>query len=98
MALLPNVINDDTIRWAFSQAELSLSRLERNPLADGKRIIDLDLSTTETTVAHGLGRTPKGLLVIRKNAAQHVFESSPADEEHIFLKSDGTVTATVWVF
>ena len=99
MTLLGNIDQlDEVAQWALNQTDQDIRRLNGNPFTDGKRLEELDLTTTETTVAHGLGRKPKGMLVISKNAALHVFESTKSDENHLYLKSDGTVTATVWVF
>ena len=98
MTLLGAFTNNEVSEWALSQTDQSIRRLERNPFTEGKRLEELELSTTETTVAHGLGRKAKGLLVISKNAAQHVFESTKSDDNHVYLKSDGAVTVTVWVF
>jgi len=99
MALLGLMTMDsEAAQWAFGQTDRSIDKLTRNPLNDGRALADLDLTTTEQAVAHGLERKPKGFVVISKDAAQHVFESTKADEKHLFLKSDGTVTCSVWVF
>ena len=59
---------------------------------------DLDLSTTELKIPHGLGRRPSGFIVLTRDAAQVIYESSTSDVTFINLKAGGAVTADVWVF
>ena len=68
------------------------------PFLDGNAVKELDLSTTELRIAHGLGRKPQGFLVLTRDAAQVIYESSESDSTFINLKAGGAVTADVWVF
>tara|TARA_Y100001938_G_C8043342_1_gene407418 strand:+ start:996 stop:1295 length:300 start_codon:yes stop_codon:yes gene_type:complete len=99
MSLLPTGISDPLIEQAFRETEKQVRKVRKfNYWSEGKRLEDIDLTTEEKPVAHGLGRKPKGMLVLKKNAAKHVFESTDATKDLLYLSSDGTVTVTVWVF
>jgi len=71
-------------------------------IIDGIILEDIDLiSTGFTSVEHKLGRKPRGYLVIRKSAAQTVYEEvGDYDSRKLFLKlrASGTVTVNLWVF
>jgi len=71
-------------------------------IIDGVILEDIDLvSGSFTSVEHKLGRKPRGYLVIRKSAAQTVYEEvGDYDSRKLFLKlrASGTVTVNLWVF
>ena len=71
-------------------------------IIDGVILEDIDLvSTGFTSVEHKLGRKPRGYLVIRKSAAQTVYEDvGDYDNRKLFIKlrASGTVTVNLWVF
>ena len=78
--------------------ELS-TQLEMVPLLDGHILKDIALSTSATMVEHKLGRKPLGWIIVRKNAAQDIYESgSSLDTKYLTLTAAGTVTASIWVF
>lgn len=69
------------------------------PLLDGILIKDVVLTTSETLVDHKLGREPQGWLIVKKNAAQDIYESgSTLKQRFLSLTAAGTVTVTLWVF
>ena len=71
-------------------------------IIDGVILEDIDLvSTGFTSVEHKLGRKPRGYLVIRKSAAQTVYEDvGDYDNRKLFIKlrASGSVTVNLWVF
>ena len=88
----------DTVARSLQEVEAAFNGLVEVPFLEGRAIGDLDLSTTELKVAHGLGRKPKGFIVLTQDAAQVIYESSASDATHLNLKAGGAVTADVWVF
>ena len=74
----------------------------RKDLSDGVLIKDVTLvSTSFTEVSHKLGRKPAGYIVVRKSAAQTVFEDAgDYNNRQLFLrlKSSGAVTVNLWIF
>jgi hypothetical protein len=68
-------------------------------LLDGVLIKDVDLTTSETKVNHTLNRLPNGWLIVKKDAAQDVYESgSTVPERFLSLTASGNVTVSLWVF
>ena len=69
---------------------------------DGVIVEDVILnSSTFTNIKHKLGRKPRGYIVIRKSAAQTVFEEAGDYENRklfLKLKASGTVTVNLWIF
>ena len=69
---------------------------------DGVILEDIDLvSGSFTSVEHKLGRKPRGYLVIRKSAAETVYEDvGDYDNRKLFIKlrASGSVTVNLWVF
>ena len=59
------------------------------------------MSGSFTSVEHKLGRKTRGYLVIRKSAAETVYEEvEDYDNRKLFLKlkASGSVTVNLWVF
>ena len=71
-------------------------------IIDGVIVEDVILnSSTFTNVKHKLGRKPRGYIVIRKSAAQTVFEEAGDYENRklfLKLKASGAVTVNLWIF
>jgi hypothetical protein len=71
-------------------------------IIDGVIVEDVILnSSTFTDVKHKLGRKPRGYIVIRKSAAQTVFEEAGDYENRklfLKLKASGAVTVNLWIF
>ena len=69
---------------------------------DGVILEDIDLvSGSFTSVEHKLGRKPRGYLVIRKSAAETVYEDvGDYDNRKLFIKlrASGSLTVNLWVF
>ena len=69
---------------------------------NGVILEDIDLvSGSFTDIEHKLGRKPRGYLVIRKSAAQTVYEDvGDYDNRKLFIKlrASGSVTVNLWVF
>ena len=71
-------------------------------IIDGVIVEDVVLnSSTFTDIEHKLGRKPRGYIVIRKSAAQTVFEEAGDYENRklfLKLKASGAVTVNLWIF
>ena len=71
-------------------------------IIDGVIVEDVILnSSTFTNIKHKLGRKPRGYIVIRKSAAQTVFEEAGDYENRklfLKLKASGAVTVNLWIF
>lgn len=87
---------------AQDHLEEVINPITDSQIIDGVILEDIALnSSTFTTIEHKLGRKPRGYIVIRKSAAQTVFEDAgDYANRKLFLKlkSSGAVTVNLWIF
>ena len=87
---------------AQDHIESVINPVLNSAIIDGVILEDIDLvSTGFTSVEHKLGRKPRGYLVIRKSAAETVYEDvGDYDNRKLFIKlrASGSVTVNLWVF
>ena len=79
----------------------ALNPLFQLPFASGNRVKDLDFTTADTIVDHGLEQKPEGWLILKQDAAQVIYESATTNdfpETTIIMKAGGTVTADLFFF
>ena len=80
---------------------MALNPLFQLPFASGNRVQDLDFTTADIIVDHGLEQTPEGWIVLKQDAAQVIYESATANdfpETTIIMKAGGAVTADLFFF
>jgi hypothetical protein len=70
------------------------------PIVLGKLLTSKAVATAQTTVAHGLGRIPKGWFEVSPlNGGASVKQSASPDETNLYLiASSAVAAATIWVF
>jgi hypothetical protein len=74
------------------------------PIQEGVLITREAFTATEPkTIFHGLGRTPRGYIVVASsnyaNFKDNLFTpNAPANDRTILLTSDATTTINLWVF
>ena len=87
---------------AQDHIESVINPVLNSAIIDGVILEDIDLvSGSFTSVEHKLGRKPRGYLVIRKSAAETVYEDvGDYDNRKLFIKlrASGSVTVNLWVF
>ena len=87
---------------AQDHIESVINPILTSAIINGVILEDIDLvSTGFTSVEHKLGRKPRGYLVIRKSAAETVYEDvGDYDNRKLFIKlrASGSVTVNLWVF
>ena len=67
------------------------------PILDGQLFQDIDATDPGVEVVHGLGRTPKGAIVVRASAfAGYIIDEFNSTSFTITASEDSTVT--LWVF
>ena len=79
----------------------ALNPLFQLPFASGNRVQDVEVTTSDTIVDHGLDQAPEGWIILKQNAAQVIYESATVNdfpETTIILKAGGTVTADLFFF
>ena len=79
----------------------ALNPLFQLPFASGNRVQDIEITTADTIVDHGLEQVPDGWIILKQNAAQVIYESATVNdfpETTIIMKAGGTVTADLFFF
>tara|TARA_R110000796_G_scaffold7338_6_gene25238 strand:- start:8145 stop:8459 length:315 start_codon:yes stop_codon:yes gene_type:complete len=79
----------------------ALNPLFQLPFASGNRVQDVDITTADTIVDHGLEQAPEGWIILKQNAAQVIYESATVNDfpaTTVILKAGGTVTADIFFF
>lgn len=82
-------------------AHLGFAFLSAIPFLDGVLVEDVQITSgTAKIVEHGLGREPRGWLVLGKNANANVWETatSVGSENRMTVNASATVTISLWVF
>ena len=70
------------------------------PIIDGTLVTGIALTTTNKDVAHGLGRTYQGYIIVGQDAAGVIYSPTGADKtKYVRLRtSTGTANVSIWVF
>ena len=79
----------------------ALEPLLQLPFASGNRVQDVEITTSDTIVDHGLEQKAEGWIILKQNAAQVIYESATVNdfpETTVILKAGGTVTADLFFF
>ena len=79
----------------------ALNPLLQLPFASGNRVQDVDITTSDTVVDHGLEQAPEGWIILKQNAAQVIYESATVNDfpaTTVILKAGGTVQADLFFF
>lgn len=70
-----------------------------SPIATGRPLDAISVSTTETPVRHYLGRVPQYWVELApQSGADRVEESAAPDSTYLYLIAASAVTATLWVW
>ena len=76
-----------------------VQQLLDNPLLDGVLLEDIDVTTTATAFSHGLGREPRGYIIVKANASVTIYvTTSTTPKTTLKLTGSGTATISLWVF
>ena len=79
----------------------ALNPLFQLPFASGNRVQDLDITTADTIVDHGLEQKPEGWIVLKQDAAQVIYISATTNdfpESTIIMQAGGTVNVDLFFF
>ena len=93
---------NSNITQTQSNVNTALKQIANSAIIDGVLIKNIDLGTADTIVNHKLGREPLGWIVVRKNEAGEVYESSTVNKNRDkFLTLRGSTATTdtnFWIF
>ena len=89
-----------TIEQLQDNAEPIMRRVESAFLLDGVLLTKKTINGV-TFLSHGLGRAPKGYVIVRRRADVLVFDdqdNNPSPDTSLKLNTSASVVADVWVF
>jgi len=93
---------DPSVREMQYRLEETLRPVTGSSIIDGRLSDDISLASgTTTKIAHKMGRSIIGCIVVGKNAAQHIYDQNSGKSDlgtYLHLTASGTVTVNVWVF
>ena len=77
---------------------LKFDQFDAMPFAKGNYLESVAISTSDTSVNHGLGVTPIGFIILDKNANATVWRSGTSTDKVLTLRASASVTINLWVF
>ena len=69
-----------------------------SPIVPGVLREDVAVGTSDTQVAHGLGRMPRGWFLVSPAADARVWQTADASATLLTLRASAAVTTSLWVF
>ena len=96
MVAIPAIVQRSIDQLQFQVRRLSDS-LQRDNWFRRRRIDNIVVSATPTSVRHALGYEPEGFVVIRKNANVTVYNGT-IDASQIVLTASGSATISIVVW
>lgn len=94
----PIRVADITLTKIQGAVEEAFKKLTKAfPMVHGILLEDVTLDTTLRTFNHGLGRKPRGYIVVRRSTGAVVFDEH-MDANTIHFKASVTTVCTIWVF
>lgn len=96
-AFRKQLTGDANLDKVQNNVEIFAQQFYRNSLIDGLLIEGVTVTTGTASVAHKLGRTPVGFIVVDKNANADIWTVSK-NNTFLTLDASATVTVSLWVF
>lgn len=93
--------DDAKTNAVIARLESIMQAVLRAPLDDAAAIVEnVVLGTSDVQVPHGLGRPPRGWIVVKANAGETVFSITISSNlaKFINLRASGTVTVSILFF
>lgn len=93
---------NQSITQTQSNVNTAVRQIANSPIIDGVLIKNIDVGTTDTVVNHKLGREPLGWIIVRKNEAGEIYESTTVNnnrDKFLLLRgSTATTDTNFWIF
>jgi hypothetical protein len=90
-------VKDNDLAFVQDNIINAINPILRNVLLDGVMAEGFDITTTGTSIPHGLNRKPLGYIVIAKDAPSDVYQTA-MDSKFITLQATADVTISLWIF
>jgi len=83
----------------YSDSGKRLDVVSNKPIVSGRLIEGVNLSTSPTTINHGLGRNVQGYIIVKSTSGVTVyFTPSDFPKRTLILTASADSTVSVWVF
>ncbi len=93
---------NQSITQTQSNVNTAVRQIANSPIIDGVLIKNIDVGTTDTVINHKLGREPLGWIIVRKNEAGEIYESTTVNnnrDKFLLLRgSTATTDTNFWIF
>ena len=93
---------NESITQTQSNVNTAVKQIANSPIIDGVIVENIDVGTTDTVVNHKLGREPLGWIIVRKNEAGEIYESTTVnnnrDKFQLLRGSTATTDTNFWIF
>lgn len=96
--IVPRIGTLADVERAVRALEASVRELLRVPVVQGTLLEDVPIGTSETVVAHRLGRAPRGWIVAGIDEAATLHESGARDAQVLRLTASAAAVVDLWVF
>lgn len=91
------ITTDKNIQMIQDNVDAALSPLQSSPFVGGVLLGSIALTTSQTSVPHGLGHVPKIFTLCGLNANSVVWSSKPSDTTNLYLTASAACTVSLWV-
>ena len=92
---------DAPLRLVQDSLTLTLDQVIRREILDGNLVEDVNLINGLNLVDHGLGRIPKGFIIVKRNdlhVVWNVASTKMVPKRNMALQSNGAMTVSFWFF
>jgi hypothetical protein len=93
--------DDAPLRSVQDSLTLTLDQVIRREILDGNLVENIDLINGVNLIDHGLGRVPKGFIIVKRNdihVVWNVNNSRMVAVKNMALQSNGAMTVSIWFF
>ena len=81
------------------RVEEFLRQVYASDIITGRLIEDVAISSASTTtIEHKLGRTPRGVILVKTSAQCDLWQPTPADDKSLYVRTSVSGTFNLWVF
>ncbi len=88
-----------TVQRALDALTGEVRTAGKREIGQGVLVSGVELATgSANSVAHNLGRKPKGWLVVSPQADARIWQSATPDATYLYLNASAAVTTALWVF
>lgn len=96
-ALQKDNFQDENLEMVQGNSASAWGSLKNHPMLSGRLITGISVSATATSVAHKLGRVPKGYFLASATTPIVIYTTG-MDNKFLKIASSGPDTISLWVF